>query len=126
MSSKSTPSNFLRWCSWRTLSVNAVLIILFQFSSKLCLQFQNEWHIELTDLKPGIDRKENKKNTYGLYINIGKSLHEVREHYYIYDSNSFIADVGGFLGLLMGHSLFGIYCSLEETLFSRLGRLTRR
>ncbi len=35
--------------------------------------------------------------------------HEVKEEYVIYDFNTFIADVGGFLGLLLGHSLLSVY-----------------
>ena len=33
---------------------------------------------------------------------------DVREEYLIYDASSFIADVGGFLGLLLGYSIFSI------------------
>ena len=29
--------------------------------------------------------------------------------YIIYDGNSFVADVGGYLGLLVGQSLYGLY-----------------
>ena len=32
-----------------------------------------------------------------------------REEYVVYDSDSFIADVGGFFGLLLGQSMLGIY-----------------
>ena len=32
-----------------------------------------------------------------------------RFQYYDYDFNSFIADVGGFLGLLLGHSIYSFY-----------------
>ena len=32
-----------------------------------------------------------------------------RSQYYDYDFNSFIADVGGFLGLLLGHSIYSFY-----------------
>ena len=31
------------------------------------------------------------------------------EQYIIYDSNQLIADVGGYLGLLLGHSIFSLY-----------------
>ena len=34
--------------------------------------------------------------------------------YVIYDSSSFFADVGGYLGLLLGHSLFSVYTMVEE------------
>ena len=40
------------------------------------------------------------------YIN---SDYIVRQEYLTYDINSFIADVGGYLGLLLGHSLLSIY-----------------
>ena len=33
----------------------------------------------------------------------------VRQEYLTYDISSFIADVGGYLGLLLGHSLLSIY-----------------
>ena len=39
-------------------------------------------------------------------------MHLINEYplqYYIYDQNSFIADVGGYLGLLLGQSIYGIY-----------------
>ena len=33
--------------------------------------------------------------------------------YYSYDFNSFIADVGGYLGLLLGHSIYSFYNVVE-------------
>ncbi len=38
----------------------------------------------------------------------------VKEQYYIYDENSLVADIGGYLGLLLGHSLYSIFCGLEN------------
>ena len=35
--------------------------------------------------------------------------YNVREEYIVYDTSNFIADVGGYLGLLMGHSILSIY-----------------
>ena len=40
----------------------------------------------------------------------------VRKQYVIYDFNSFIADVGGFMGLLLGFSLLSIYDEMESLL----------
>ena len=37
------------------------------------------------------------------------SSYMLREEYVVYDSDSFIADVGGFFGLLLGQSMLGIY-----------------
>ena len=38
----------------------------------------------------------------------------VLNEYLTYDSNDFIADVGGYLGLLLGYSIFSIYESLRN------------
>jgi hypothetical protein len=43
------------------------------------------------------------------------------EQYIIYDSDSFIADVGGFLGLLLGHSAFSIWMSMEIWVVAKMG-----
>ena len=32
-----------------------------------------------------------------------------KSYYYTYDWNSFVADVGGYMGLLLGHSLLSYY-----------------
>jgi hypothetical protein len=49
------------------------------------------------------------------------SRYEVREQYVIYDSDSFIADVGGFLGLLLGHSAYSVYREVEDWVGRRVG-----
>ena len=36
--------------------------------------------------------------------------------YFVYDFDAFIADVGGFLGLLLGQSVFGIYEWITQNL----------
>ena len=40
--------------------------------------------------------------------------YEMKEQYFIYDGNSLIADIGGYLGLLLGLSIFGIFNSFME------------
>ena len=37
------------------------------------------------------------------------SEYEFKRQYYTYDWNSFVADVGGYMGLLLGHSLLSYY-----------------
>ena len=37
------------------------------------------------------------------------STYDIREEYVIYSFDSFIADVGGFLGLLLGHSVLSMF-----------------
>ena len=40
--------------------------------------------------------------------------------YKIYDTNGFIADVGGYLGLLLGQSIYGLYEVVSNWLGYRL------
>ena len=42
--------------------------------------------------------------------------YELSEQYLVYDSNSFIADVGGFLGLLLGHSILSLFQFFSENI----------
>ena len=35
--------------------------------------------------------------------------YQLQEEYVMYDMNDFIADVGGYLGLLLGHSVLSVY-----------------
>ena len=73
----------------------------------------------------GVERGVFLNNTFALYARILHSRHEISEHYYIYDVNSLIADIGGFLGLLLGQSLFGIYSLGEGYIFSAIERMFR-
>ena len=49
------------------------------------------------------------------FLMVDKSI-EDRKQYVIYDFNSFIADVGGFMGLLLGFSILSIYDEVEKML----------
>ena len=42
------------------------------------------------------------------------SSYKEEEHYIIYDVDSFFADIGGFMGLLLGSSILSVYMTLEE------------
>ncbi len=46
-------------------------------------------------------------------------FHEVREEYLIYSSASFFADVGGYLGLLLGQSLYSVLCELVDAVMRK-------
>jgi hypothetical protein len=46
--------------------------------------------------------------------------HDVYTHYIIYDGDSFIADVGGFLGLLLGHSAYSLWIEVEGWIMRRM------
>ena len=47
------------------------------------------------------------------FVMVDNSYNE-EEDYVIYDVNSFIADVGGYMGLLLGSSLLSVYMSIED------------
>jgi hypothetical protein len=59
--------------------------------------------------------------TCELHPRFQTTRHDVMEQYIIYDSDSFIADVGGFLGLLLGHSAFSIWMSMEIWVVAKMG-----
>ena len=41
-------------------------------------------------------------------------LYNLNEEYLVYDFNNFIADIGGYLGLLLGHSILSIYSTSAD------------
>ncbi len=46
-----------------------------------------------------------------LTVAIESGVHEEKEQFVIYTTNDFIADIGGYLGLLLGHSVLSVYIS---------------
>ena len=64
---------------------------------------------DLTDM----EKYGATKGTVEVMLGFPGSKYEVREQFYAYDGDSFIADVGGYLGLLLGHSIYSIACSLK-------------
>ena len=49
------------------------------------------------------------ENTILLHFLFEHGRYSVKEKYYIYDTNSLIADIGGYMGLLLGQSVLGLY-----------------
>ena len=60
-----------------------------------------------------------KQCEYHVRFKIMDRSYEEEEQYVIYDTNSFFADVGGYMGLLLGSSLLSLYKELEF-LFKKL------
>ena len=61
-------------------------------------------------------------NEFQLLMRITDRTYEERTQYIIYDTDSFIADVGGYMGLLLGYSIMSLYVEIE----SLLKRMIRR
>ena len=53
---------------------------------------------------------------YRLTLRITDKSYEERKQYIIYDTDSFIADVGGYMGLLLGYSIMSLYNEIESLL----------
>ena len=54
------------------------------------------------------------KDTLWLFISMHDTSYVQEEQYIIYDLNSFIADVGGYMGLLLGSSILSLYDETER------------
>ena len=59
-----------------------------------------------TDTFTGFTHENYKMILEWQYMNTDYIVHK---EYLTYDINSFIADIGGYLGLLLGHSLLSVY-----------------
>ena len=66
-----------------------------------------------------------KSDVLNLKFKILDLTYEKREQYVIYDISSFIADVGGYMGLLLGYSLSSLYADMESVLQKFLCRSKR-
>ena len=55
-----------------------------------------------------------KGTTLTLRLITPRSQYTLKDQYIVYDGNSLIADIGGYLGLLLGHSLFSIVCNTSD------------
>ena len=53
-------------------------------------------------------------NTFTVYAYFPNGRHQARKEYLIYNFDSLIADVGGYLGLLLGHSVLSLFYTAES------------
>ena len=94
---------------------------------------------EITGCMPGCLKSKIQVNTRhdNNMIDDGKNVAELRfvyprgeydlvEEYYIYNWGSFIADVGGYLGLLLGSSALSMYHIITPLLIKQMRRLAKK
>ena len=62
------------------------------------------------------------RNTSGINLFFRETSLEVYQQEFLYGANNFIADVGGYLGLLLGVSIFSFYQVLVSTFEKLLGK----
>ena len=74
--------------------------------------------VELTRLPNAYDRTKDKgkgiETSLKLEFYFMDGSYEFKEEYYIYDNDSFLADCGGYMGLLLGYSWLSLYQILAE------------
>ena len=87
-------------------------------------EIKTEWEIyKATGCMPSCKRKqirlekehEISSKTYTddprikLVFYYRDGMYNINEEYFVYDYGNFVADIGGYLGLLLGHSMFSVY-----------------
>ena len=78
---------------------------------------KSKFELSLSELQEQID---NGREVAKIQLTYPHGEYEVTEEYYVYDMDSFIPDVGGYMGLLLGYSLLSMYhmftqCLLDYT-----------
>ena len=97
-----------------------------------CLSSCNKDEVDVVETSELITKKirntfgfgdiDGKKQALKLYLYFKNGQYDEREQYIIYDYNSFIADVGGYMGLLLGMSMQGMFEMVEDWLVRSRGR----
>ena len=70
-----------------------------------CMPGCSKSHFDLVTL----EKHRTNKTKLIVHLMYNRGEFDQTEEFYIYDYTSFIADVGGYLGLLLGYSLLSIY-----------------
>ena len=65
-------------------------------------------------LKHKETRQKTWENSSTIQFYFGKYLFTVKKQYYTYNFQDFLADFGGYLGLLLGYSILGFYDTLTD------------
>ena len=66
--------------------------------------------------EPMTCKYDGNPDELSLQLRITDRTYEEKEQYVIYDIDSFIADVGGYMGLLLGYSIMSLYNEIEALL----------
>ena len=77
------------------------------------------------DVVPSEKSSEPVKDLHMAFL-IRSGSYEEKEEYLLYDTNSFIADIGGFMGLCLGLSLFSLYNEVVDLFIKFKGRICGR
>ena len=79
------------------------------FNKTGCLPHCERDEITIDDTGEGAIWESKKKPTFTMIFIFEDDSYQLEKEYFVYNFNDFIADVGGFLGLLLGHSVLSMY-----------------
>ena len=71
---------------------------------------RKEWEIS----KIFDDRREINDSQIGMYMYYANGRYRVGNQYFTYDFNTYVADFGGYLGLLLGYSIGSFFDKAQE------------
>ena len=93
------------------LLMNADANGIYNVTGCLASCHKNKYQITMVDppISDGSQSPSSKNKYLRIQVSMEGGAFEEREHYLIYDTDSFIADIGGFLGLLLGWSVYSIF-----------------
>ncbi len=89
-------------------NVRRTILQLFELTGCLSSCAKSEYHIVRGWPAARVNRRVPAGH-FELHFVFAKGRYVINKQYYVYDSDSLIADVGGYLGLLLGQSLLGLY-----------------
>ena len=93
------------------------------FNKTGCLPHCERDEIMLEDTPEGRSWKQRKNPTLAMLFIFEDGSYQLEEEYNVYDFDDFIADVGGFLGLLLGHSVLSMcHMSAEWLTYTKIWR----
>lgn len=120
-------NSMLETCNLKVLSKQEFNRIYELYKFKVN-RYEESQLFKMTGCMPGCSKSEfelkatrleaqvNTRMTLQMQLQIPNGEYELIEEYYLYDLDSFIPDVGGYLGLLLGYSLLSMYHTFAQWL----------
>ena len=86
---------------------------IYQMTGCLSACEKDRFEIRMSQITETDKTSEYGEVNLWLYISMRETSYVQEEQYFIYDINSFIADVGGYMGLLLGSSILSLFDEVE-------------
>jgi hypothetical protein len=89
------------------------------FENMGCLSSCKKTKYILNPLSGLVTKNKYSPNRFKIKLFFSSGRYNEKTQYWIYDMNNLIADIGGYLGLLLGYSLLSLYNRMVENIVSR-------